>query len=297
MKRLLLLTTVALTSVFVVAKEIKLDEKYFTIGEVKVELLEDVKLDGINRSISSSTVPSPAELPKPPEPTQPPSPPQLPQPVDISQTLNNINAVLDTIDRIVNLAEKIWSIIERNQPVAEINVKYANAVPYGIQHWTQLQGWSKPKTVKYSFVAKNAYGMRVVKVVYQVHFTYGGNYQGKGKFLTGVTAEPISVETAWGYKVSLTAEVPDSTIANVGTHDDPIASMQLQLKWKIHTVIKDLEQKAIYYLDGTGKIKEIATPFKKSSEIKSIKVEPVEVTTDNFLPVVDKIKSADFYSY
>ena len=131
-------------------------------------------------------------------------------------------------------------------------------------------------------MANNSYGMSVVKVVYQVHLTYGGNYQGRGKFLTGVTVEPISVETAWGYKVSLTAEVPDSTIANVGTHDDPIASMQVQLKWTIHTVLKDTQAKAIYYVDGTGNVEEIASPFKKYSqedEVK-IKVEPVKIDSD-----------------
>lgn len=297
MNKILVMAVALLVLVsYVAAKDSnKMDEKYFTITDVKVEVLNDDAVTKGGGLPLNPPVPNPNELPEPPEPPQLPAPTQPPtQPVDISQSLNNVNAVLDTIDRIVNLAEKIWGIIEKNQPIAEVNVKYANAVPYGIQHWTQLQGWSKPKTVKYSFVAKNAYGIQVVKVVYQVHLTYGGNYQGKGKFLTGVTAEPISVETAWGYKVSLTAEVPDSTIANVGTHDDPIASMQLQLKWKIHTVIKDLEQKAIYYIDGTGKVQEIASPFKKSSEIKSIKVEPVEVSTDNSLPVVDKIKSVDF---
>lgn len=297
MRKIITVASIVLITIgYLAAKDNKkVDDKYFMITDVKIEVLKDDAVSKGGGLPLNPPVPAPNELPKPPAPPQLPAPPQPPsQPVDISQSLNNVNAVLDTLDRIVNLAEKIWGIIEKNQPIAEVNVKYANAVPYGIQHWTQLQGWSKPKTVKYSFVAKNAYGMQVVKVVYQVHLTYGGNYQGKGKFLTGVTAEPISVETAWGYKVSLTAEVPDSTIANVGTHDDPIASMQLQLKWKIHTVIKDTEQKAIYYVDGTGKVEEIASPFKKSTEIKSIKVEPVEVSTDKPLPVVEKIKSADF---
>lgn len=277
----------------IVAKDKRVDEKYFTITDVKVSVVEEAKINK-GGGIPLNPVPAPDQLPKPPETLPPPTPPSLP-PVDISQSLNNVNQVIDTLDRIVNLAQKIWEIIEKNQPVVNISVNYANAIPYGIQHWTQLQGWSKPKTVRYSFVAKNGYGADVVKVVYQVHSTYGGNYQGKGKFLTGVTVEPISVETAWGYKVSLAAEVPDSTIANVGTHEDPIASMQLQLKWKIHTVIKDSEQKAIYYVDGTGKIEEIASPFKKSGEVKSIKVAPVEIKKEDKNPsVVDKINATEF---
>ncbi|MCX7641631.1 MAG: hypothetical protein N2Z20_03250 [Elusimicrobiales bacterium] len=288
-KMISLLLLVSITNVY--AKDVRNDKKYFTITDVKISILEET---GINKGggIPLNPVPPPSQLPKPPELPQSPLPNSGSDP---SQILNNVNSVIDTLDKIVNLAQKIWDIIEKNQPVVNISVNYANAIPYGLQHWTQLQGWSKPKTLKYSFVAKNGYGAEVVKVVYQVHATYGGNYQGKGKFLTGVTVEPISVETAWGYKVSLVAEVPDSTIANVGTHEDPIASMKVHLRWKIHTMIKDLQQQAIYYVDGTGKIEEIASPFKKSTEIKSLKVEPVEIKKDEVtLPVVEKIKSADF---
>lgn len=281
------------TALQVNAKGNKVDEKYFTIADVKISIVEEVSINkSKGEDQSSNPVPAPDELPKPPEPPTP-TPPPPPQPDNIAATLDTVNAVLDTIDKIVNLAQKIWEIIEKNQPVVDISVNYANAVPYGIQHWTQLQGWSKPKTQKYSFVVKNMYGMEVVKVVYQVHATYGGNYQGKGKFLTGVTIEPISVKTLLGYSVSLKAEVPDSTITNVGTHEDPIAAMQVKLKWVIHTKFKDLQQQVIYYVDGTGKIKEIASPFKKS-DVRSVKVEPVELKLEEKNSVVEKINSANF---
>ena len=166
--------------------------------------------------------------------------------------------------------EKIWDLIAKNQPVVNIKVNYANAVPFGITHWTQLQGWSKPSTKKYAFAFKNLYGMEVCKVVYQVHWTYGGNYQGKGKFLTGVTVEPLSVNAAWGYNVDMTAEVPDSTIANVGPTANPIASMQVQLKWKVHTIVKDIQEKAVYYVQGDGLMQPLDSKlFKNGTEAKS----------------------------
>jgi hypothetical protein len=178
----------------------------------------------------------------------------------------DIGGIIDSLDKIVNLFEKVWNIIEKNQPVVNITTNYANAVPFGTSHWSQLQGWSRPSTKKYSFSMENGFGSQVVKVVYQLHYTYKGNYQGKGQFLTGVTVEPVSVTTAWGYKVSLVSEVPDSTIANVGTHEDPVAAMQVQLKWSVHTVVKDISSKAIYYVQGDGLMEEIGTPFKNASE-------------------------------
>ena len=75
--------------------------------------------------------------------------------------------------------------------------------------------------------------------------------------------------TAWGYKVTLVSEVPDSTVANVGTHTDPIAAMQVQLRWTVHTAVKDMSSKAIYYVRGDGKLEEIGTPFEKARELRN----------------------------
>ncbi len=293
MKKLLALTAAA-TALFAgrATAADTLDQKYFTVDEnsaVIEELPADYRggtLPGtaptggtIPLKPGNGTIPSPDQLPKPPSgpvinppvnpgPTSTPDNPQTPNPgAGFQDTINNVNGTIGMIDNIVNLAEKIWNIIEKNQPVVNITTNYANAVPFGTSHWTQLQGWSRPATKKYGFSMKNAYGMEVVKVAYQVHYTHSGNFQGKGKFLTGVTIEPLSVTTAWGYKVSLVSEVPDSTIANVGTQDNPVASMQLQLRWTVHTAVKDIQQKAIYYVQGDGVLQEIGVPFKNAAQI------------------------------
>ena len=271
MKRLLMLTAMtALTVSRASAAQIN-DPKYYEVASTFVEELTDGKggtlpgtapapgLPTIPLSTGTPTIPSPGDLPKPPSGPQiggdNPGPGNNPGP--------SINDQLNTIDQIVNLVDKIMTLIAKGQPVVNINVNYANAVPYGTSHWTQLQGWSQPATKKYAFVMKNGFGMEVVKVVYQVHWTHSGNFNGVGKFLTGVTVEPLSVTTAYGYNVDLTAEVPDSTIANVGTSQNPVASMQVQLKWKVHTIIKDIQQKVIYYVQGDGFMKQIATPFEQ----------------------------------
>ncbi|MCG2726908.1 MAG: hypothetical protein L6420_11780, partial [Elusimicrobia bacterium] len=238
------------------------DEKYYTIDKssIKLEPLEekggslyhgpDIPLD---EGTDNNAFPSN------------PSFPELPGGPAINPPMNGsaVDEHLGTIDKIVNLMEKAFGIIEKNKPVVNITTNYANAVPYGTSHWTQLQGWSKPGTRKYAFSMKNLYGGEVVKVIYQVHWTYGGNLAGKGKFLTGVTVEPIRITAGWGYTVDLTAAVPDSTVANVGTSEDPIASMQVQLNWRISTITKVVNEKAIYYIQGDGFMQELASPFSK----------------------------------
>ncbi|MDD2804493.1 MAG: hypothetical protein PHV33_02985 [Elusimicrobiales bacterium] len=285
MKKLLAITA-AMTAMLAgrVSATETLDAKYFAIDENSI-VIEEIDsrggtIPGTQVVPGGPTIPGPGELPKPPSgpqinppinpgggATKPPEGGTTP-PVD---PLTNINNTVDTLDKIVNLMEKIFAIIEKNQPVVNITTNYANAVPFGTSHWTQLQGWTRPATKKYAFSMKNAYGSEVVKVTYQVHYTYKGNFQGKGQFLTGVTVEPLNVVTAWGYKVTLVSEVPDSTIANVGTHEDPIASMQLQLRWTVHTMVKDITSKAIYYVQGDGVLQEIGTPFKNAQELKTQK--------------------------
>ncbi|MDO8806047.1 MAG: hypothetical protein Q7R35_16645 [Elusimicrobiota bacterium] len=291
MKRLLALTAAA-ASLFAgrVSAADTLDARYFAVDESSIMIEEMTDRGG--------TIPGPQELPKPPSgpqinpPINPPTGPLKPGdptpgtvPGTVPGTGTDINGTIDTLDKIVNLMEKIFAIIEKNQPVVNITTNYANAVPFGTSHWTQLQGWSKPATKKYAFSMKNAYGNEVVKVVYQVHRTHSGNFNGKGKFLTGVTIEPLNIVTAWGYKVTLVSEVPDSTVANVGTQEDPVASMQVQLKWVVHTMVKDITSKAIYYVQGDGLLEEIGTPFKNARELqnqKKIDAATVQLTAPSF---------------
>jgi len=221
-------------------KYLSIDENTVTLQEIKVAL-----------DVSSST-------------DTPYIPPGI---IDTPDPLDDINGAVNTLDSIVNLVDKVFTIIAKNQPVVNTTINYASAVPYGITSWTQMQGWSKPATKRYGFKINNLMGIEVVKLVFQVHWTYNGNYQGKGKFLTGVTVEPLKVDVVWGYNVDLTAEVPDSTIANVGTQQNPVASMQLKLHWKTHTSIQDTQYTDIFYIQGDGLMQELGIPYRNGLKL------------------------------
>jgi len=293
----------------------KVDEKQFTIDVNSIELVElsPIPNDNYNRlfrrgeggptgNSQGATIPAPSELPQAPSgpsvpsvPTIPsvPSVPTLPtvqagqdsSSMQFQQGVSNASAVVALLDQIVNLVDKVFTIIAKGQPVVDINVNYANAVPYGISHWTQLQGWKAPAIKRYAINYKNLYGMKVVKIEFQVHYTYGGNYNGKGKYLTGVTVEPTKVDTMWGWNVDMVAEVPDSTITNVGTSEDPIAAMQVQLRYKVHSIMSDVQQKAIFYVRGDG-------GFKHLTGTKS--VAPVKLNTVPNKDLQKKIQNVKF---
>lgn len=173
---------------------------------------------------------------------------------------------LVAIDSIVNIASKVWEIVQQNAPVVNIETKYATAYPRGVTAASQLAQWSRPKTYTYGFYAENIYGAAMIDCKYKVTYTYNGAYKGKGKFLTGVAVLPTVADVGWGYKLYMSASVPDSTIANVGTNKAPVAAMQLKLNWKMATVLKEIDGASVYYMQGDGFFEEIANPWKRVLE-------------------------------
>lgn len=176
-----------------------------------------------------------------------------------------IGDALPVLDQIINTAAKIWKIIADNHPVVDVKTTYATGLPKGITNWDQMAGWQPPKGTIYELTAKNMYGSQVVHVRYQVLRTYGGSYQGKGKYLTAVTVEPLLTEVAWGYHYSMEASVPDTSVVNVGTSADPVAGMTATLNWHVSTALKDSQGTGLYFLQGDGAFREVGGPFSNQS--------------------------------
>ena len=182
---------------------------------------------------------------------------------DVPPPLPDTGDLPISIDQIINIAGKLWDIVQENKAVVDIKTQYAVAVPSGTVHWTQLSGWKPPKGVIYGFSAKNLYGAKVIDVKYQVLRNYGGSYKGKGQYLSAVTIEPLYVSVAFGYKLYISVDIPDSGILNVGSHEDPVAGMRVVLKWRIQS-LNATEGHAVYFLQGDGSFLEVGGPFRRS---------------------------------
>lgn len=191
------------------------------------------------------------------------SPSDIPGPRDGGG--GGIGDTIPVLDQIVNFGQKIWKIIADNQPVVDVKTQYATALPKGASGWQDIGGWHPPVGTIYELTAKNAYGLKMINVRYQVLRTYGGSYNGKGRYLTAVTVEPLLVEVGWGYHFSMDASVPDTSVVNVGTSQDPVAGMMATLNWRISTVIKSSQGQGEYFLQGDGAYKEIGGPFSSES--------------------------------
>jgi hypothetical protein len=59
----------------------------------------------------------------------------------------------------------------------------------------------------------------------------------------------------------------------------------VQLRWTVHTALKDITSKAIYYVRGDGTLQEIGTPFKNAAERKNkamIEAASATIVNSNF---------------
>lgn len=164
-------------------------------------------------------------------------------------------AALDSVERIVNIADTIWQVMKDGEPVVNANLKYATAVPDGVESWTFLTNWSRPVFRTYTVTYRNLFNIKVVTFKLAIKYTYNGAYQGRGKFLTAVGIDMLEQTVLWGWNMSLMAEVPQSSIINRNTRENPVAQLTLLAKYNVWTPINTMNATDTFIIDGYGNFK------------------------------------------
>jgi hypothetical protein len=97
--------------------------------------------------------------------------------------------------------------------------------------------------------------MNVVDFAYRVVFTAGGSLNGQGKYITNATIMPADMNVSWGFTFNANAEVP--SVFNTGSSGQPVAGMQLLMKWSVDTVMSHIEQAETFYVGGDNTMKHL----------------------------------------
>lgn len=166
--------------------------------------------------------------------------------------LNPLTQLDIYLDQIINLGRKVWNIIEAGRPVVNVKMDVANALPRGLSCWNELSGWQIPQSKVYEVVYENGFGAEVVTFAYRVTFTAGGGMNGKGKYVTNATFMPASLNVSWGFTFNATAEIP--SVFNMGTTDNPVAGMQMVMKWSVDTPVTHIEESETFFVSGDNKL-------------------------------------------
>jgi hypothetical protein len=160
------------------------------------------------------------------------------------------NPVID----VINVGKELWPIVEANKPVANVQeLDAASAVPSN--NWQLLAGWSAPQKRTFHVPYKNKFGMTVVDFTFDVIYTYGGNLNGAGHYISGVTIVPSNLRVQWGF--TFDAEVKVINVTNAGSLADPLAAMQIQMHWGVVNVVSHAENTDNFYIRGDGQFSQI----------------------------------------
>jgi len=109
--------------------------------------------------------------------------------------------------------------------------------------------------VKFKVTYKNGFGSEVVSFTYNINMSYGGQFQGKGAYITHAQIVPENVTVAWGY--TFNAQMSLVGLTNLGTEENPIAGATLQLSYSVKTVLKEDKNNMTIFIAGNGTIQQM----------------------------------------
>jgi len=176
---------------------------------------------------------------------------------DLSQSDQNVPSISGAIDwnSMYFIGQKIVEILKANASVVNIKRDAVSVVPAGLQSWQQLAGWNAPATKVFLFKVTNRLGMDVVNMRLKVSGNWGGNYMGRGQYLANVIVVPTAIQTAVAWNLDLWTENREPV--NSGSMQAPRAGLGFDIRYKVSSLLTQLNGSQDYFVTGDGKIQEI----------------------------------------
>jgi hypothetical protein len=161
---------------------------------------------------------------------------------------------VETLDwnAMVLIGEKIIQIIQAGKAVVNIKRDAVAALPVGVNNWQELAGWQAPVTKVYTVKVTNYLGMEVVDLRLKVSAMWGGNMAGKGQYLSNVVIVPSALKVLWGWNLDLWSENRDPV--NSGTLEAPKAGLGFDIRYRVTTMLNELNGTQDYFITGDGNI-------------------------------------------
>jgi hypothetical protein len=173
---------------------------------------------------------------------------------------SEVGDVISVLREIIAFGKEIYKIVEAGKPVINTNYAPISVLPLETEFGKditpmKLSQWKAPKFVKFKVTYKNGYGAEVVSFTYNVNMSYGGQFKGKGAFITNAQIVPENVTVAWGY--TFNAKMSLVGLTNIGTDEEPIAGATLVLSYSVSTVIKEDRNNMTIFIAGDGTIQQM----------------------------------------
>ncbi|MGI4992747.1 hypothetical protein ACRXCV_08965 [Halobacteriovorax sp. GFR7] len=165
-----------------------------------------------------------------------------------------LGEVFMTVDKILALGQKIWKIVDAGKPVSSTKFTKPISIIPNMEDvngtFSSMSHWRAPIVRSFKVAYRNGFGSEVISFVYTVVFQYGGKFEGKGSYITGLFVSASNVSVSWGFNFSASSEI--MSIANQGSMDSPVASAVVNINYKASSVLKSIDETDIFYVNGDG---------------------------------------------
>jgi hypothetical protein len=150
----------------------------------------------------------------------------------------------------IALGMKAWQLIVANKPVANVSTQRISVLPMAQTDWAQMENWKGPAAQSFEVSATNLFGVKVISQIYTIAYNHSGRYNGKGHYLANATIIPTQVNVLWAFTLNSEAQI--GTVVNTSSKDDPTPGVDLQVRWKMDSVLKHAEGVEAFFVKGDG---------------------------------------------
>ncbi len=250
-----------------------LTDPYFQIKSVKIKELTDeesLEFNGINLSPKNVTevdadgevIINKKDKTNKGNPKIPPTPPSALGDLVAAEgggstptTKGFLDGVIMVVDKLIAIGQKIIPTIDKgravvnNNPMASVSVLPRLDTKDPVVH--EMGGWSLPVTKHYKIVYTNGLGVEVISFVYSVTFQYGGQYEGKGKYLTGIRASARNIVISWGFDLDASSQLIQ--ISNIGTPSNVVAGATVEIQYTVKNWTRNITTAESFFVTGDGR--------------------------------------------
>ena len=172
----------------------------------------------------------------------------------------NLGEIIMIVDKLIALGKKIWPIVEAGKPVIQVDMASAISVlPKNLEgelvEFYDMYSWSMPRAKTYKVNFKNGFGSSVISFDYTVNFQWGGQYEDKGAYITGLNVQASNVSVSWGFEFNASSELV--SIVNHGSKDSPIAGAGVRVSYKAKSILREIQTSESFHVTGDGKIQKL----------------------------------------
>lgn len=237
-----------------------IDMREHQVGSFEVtEITEEPIKDFVETPDSARVVSRRNRIAPDPKPAPDPEPEEIPtEPMPPADRIDQSSRIIQAGRDVVALGNEIYELLNKGRP--KITTEYApiSVVPRDpttkeIVDPFELEGFSMPVEKKFHAKIKNKVGQDVVNFNYKLMYSYGGSYNGTGKYLTGIIIVPGSIFAKKGWIVDSSMKL--SGIMNHGSKADPVAGAVINIKYSINSMFQAFERNDTIHVTGRGEMK------------------------------------------